>query len=79
MLEEAEKRNEFRELKEVVEASSGSTAISLVQISHIKHIKPTIFLPNDLAEDKVLPHITAVHILVNPRRKHSKSASRLNR
>ena len=38
---------------EVVEASSGSTAISLVQMGHLAGKKVTLFLPNDLAEDKV--------------------------
>ena len=38
--------------KEIVEASSGSTAISLVQICKILGIKVTLFLTDDLAEDK---------------------------
>lgn len=38
---------------EIVEASSGSTAISLIQMGHILKKKVTLFLPNDLAEDKV--------------------------
>lgn len=41
-------------MKEIVEASSGSTAISLVQICKIYGIKVTLFLPDDLAEDKYL-------------------------
>ena len=41
------------DIEEVVEASSGSTAISLVQLGHIMKKKVTLFLPNDLAEDKV--------------------------
>jgi cysteine synthase len=39
--------------EQVVEASSGSTAISLVQAGHILGKEVTLFLPNDLAEDKV--------------------------
>lgn len=43
---------EHGEKKEVVEASSGSTAITLVQICKILGIKVTLFLTDDLAEDK---------------------------
>ena len=46
--------------KEVVEASSGSTAISLVHISHMLNKKATIFLPNDLAEDKVINQLFSI-------------------
>jgi cysteine synthase len=45
--------NKAADEKELVEASSGSTAISLVQMGHILDKKVTLFLPDDLAEDKV--------------------------
>jgi cysteine synthase len=45
--------NKAADEKEIVEASSGSTAISLVQMGHIMDKKVTLFLPDDLAEDKV--------------------------
>lgn len=44
---------EQRDKQEVVEASSGSTAISLIQMGHIMGKNITLFLTNDLAEDKV--------------------------
>ena len=38
--------------EEIVEASSGSTAITLVQMCKILGLKATLFLTDDLAEDK---------------------------
>ena len=48
---------------EVVQASSGSTAISIVQIAHILGKSTTLFLPNDLAEDKVIYLIYLVDMI----------------
>jgi len=55
---------------EVVEASSGSTAISLVQMAHIMNKHVTLYLPNDLAEDKVFSFIFSICFY-----KHSKLRS----
>ena len=52
MLEQAWKKGCFETNKEVVEASSGSTAITLVQTCKIMGLTATIFLPDDLSEDK---------------------------
>ena len=46
------------QFEEVVEASSGSTAISLIQMCHILDKRLTLFLPDDLAADKVPPSLT---------------------
>lgn len=54
--------NKTADQKELVEASSGSTAISLVQMGHILDKKVTLFLPDDLAEDKVA--ITLIQYLL---------------
>jgi len=55
---------------ELVEASSGSTAISLVQMAHIMNKHVTLYLPNDLAEDKVFSFIFSICFY-----KHSKLRS----
>ena len=57
----------FIDRQEVVEASSGSTAISLVQICQLLDLKATLYLPNDLAEDKVNNINNIVYILRNLR------------
>lgn len=49
----AESRGAFTNKKMVVEASSGSTAISMSSIAHILGLQPIIYLPNDIAEEKL--------------------------
>ena len=44
----------IKDVSEIVEASSGSTALSLIQQAHIIEKPVKLFLPNDLAEDKVI-------------------------
>lgn len=53
ILEAAAKRGAFHQHKEIIEASSGSTAISLSSMAHILGVQPTIYLPNDIAEEKL--------------------------